>query len=105
MRSTRKILLIAIILIIIGLIGSALTYASANDKSDWESENVTLDPEGILNIDIDSKNAKVEIVSTDNDQVKVEYKARNAEKKLITEVNHSTLSIQAGDKSKKWFSF
>lgn len=105
MLNVRKILVIAFFILLIGIIGSVLTYASANDKTDWETANQTIDPEQVQNLDIESNNAEIDIVLTNDKEIKIEYRAQIADERLHTEINDSTLFIQVKDRSKKWFNF
>src|SRR5690625_2983975 len=105
MNNAKIISIIALIILFIGLIGSVLTFTKARDKTDWEEKEVTINPKEVKNIKIDNNNAEVEILPTNDEEIVVEYSARDINEQLSTELNDSTLSIQVKDKSKKWFNF
>lgn len=104
MPNRKKISIIALIILFIGIIGSIFTYSSTMNQTDWETEKKTFNPDKVQKIEIDNNNAKVEILSTNDENIKVEYRARNSDEQLAVKLNESTLSIQIKD-SKKWFNF
>ncbi len=99
----NKLTKIALVLIIIGVIGSLLTIRSARDTSDWETIEQSFPAHELVNIDIESTNAKVEILPTTDEDITVSYSNENAKEHFTADVNDSTLFIRVN--YKKGFSF
>lgn len=104
MRNIKRLSIVASVILLVGIIGSVLTYTSAKSNQGWEKEERSFGNE-VMNIDIQSSNTNVEVMSTDGQDITLEYNARNIDDQLTAEVTDQTLTIQIQDKSNKWFNF
>lgn len=94
MFTKRPISIIAFLLIIVGVVGSVLTFEKPISKSDWVTAERTIDDNNIENIEIFAGNANIEVISVPDSSVKVEVSGIDAENDLYASVDGSTLSIR-----------
>ncbi len=107
MINGKRIAVIGIILLGVGVIGTVLTFNS-NGKQEIVKETKTIEAENIKDIKIDTDNAKVEIVSTDESKITLEQSGikKNMDKgNLKVDIAGEKLVIQLKDKQFKFFSF
>lgn len=97
----NKLTKIALVLIVIGVIGSLLTIRSARDTSDWETKEQSFPANDLVNIEIESMDAEVEILPTTDAEVTVSYTNLNADQHLTTDVDDGKLFVQVD--YKQWF--
>lgn len=99
MSKIKKIAIIALSLIVIGAVGSFITFQSMN-KTFTVNEERIVDNTAFTDIEISADNQRVEIVSTDDSQAKVELEGRSREEvneKLSVDVQGDKLSIEIED--------
>lgn len=107
MMINKKLSIIAGILIVIGFIGSLLTYRVIVPEPISE-EQVISDQQQVSIIEIDTDNIGVNIHPAVDDTMKVILEGEtstNIKKSLDTEVNDSTLFISYKEKQLSWFNF
>ncbi|QKY71495.1 DUF4097 family beta strand repeat-containing protein [Lentibacillus sp. CBA3610] len=95
MKSIKKMSVIALILLLVGVGGSLIAF-NLMDKSNSSEEQV-IDPENIENIEINTNNEKVELISTNDSNIKVELagtRMNDIEDRLEVKTDGNTLSIQ-----------
>ncbi|SEQ06598.1 DUF4097 family beta strand repeat-containing protein [Piscibacillus halophilus] len=102
----KRVKVLAIVLIVVGGIGSLLTYRFYEPTTLAVTKE--LEDAHINTIEIDANNEKVEIIPTTDPTPKVELTGKENEhtkSELIVEENDQTLSIQTENKMRKWFNF
>ncbi|MFD1038389.1 DUF4097 domain-containing protein [Virgibacillus byunsanensis] len=105
MNNVKKIAMVALLLVIIGGVGSIITFninepiAVAEDK-EVENTNITA-------IDIQANNEQIEIHSTNDSKASIELtgKTKTGEERLSVEENGNTLSIRTEEQKNKLFNF
>ncbi|WP_099156705.1 DUF4097 family beta strand repeat-containing protein [Virgibacillus ndiopensis] len=105
MINIKRISIIALILLLVGAIGSIITFNSIN-KPVSVSEEKIINTNDFTDIEIEADNEKVEIVSTDDQTTKVELVGRSTEQiqnQLKVEIEENTLSITL--ENEKLFNF
>lgn len=106
MSSIKKISIIALVLLLIGVAGSLFTYRNAN-KLVQVSEEKLINDQNITQVQVETDNVGVEIVPTKDKVTKIELSGkRSTETKQIfsANVNGTTLSIKLKDERLKFFS-
>ncbi|UOQ48899.1 DUF4097 domain-containing protein [Gracilibacillus caseinilyticus] len=103
----KRIVIIALILFIIGVIGSVATYKfAATGSTVTQTEQVKRND--VSNIEIDADNEMVEIIPTTDTAITVELTgktSKNNEKRLFVEENNQTLSITVKSERFRFLSF
>src|SRR5699024_8063431 len=89
--------LLAFILLVVGIVGSAFTFKSFYD-SDWIIKEDTVSSEGIENLDIRTNNTRIEVLPTNDSDISAELSTKNKKYELLTEEKDNTLFIQVKDK-------
>lgn len=103
----KKISLIALVLLLVGIVGSLLTFRSVNVLEPVSEEQV-INNQNITAIEVKTNNSAVEIVSTEDEDIKVELTGRTKgdyKQELKAEVNGTTLNIKLKDNRYKFFNF
>lgn len=72
MINIKKVSIIALILLLVGIIGSLLSFGHANKCISF-SEVKTIDEENIRNIQLEVGNAGVDIIPTKSTETKIEF--------------------------------
>ncbi|MGY4688197.1 DUF4097 family beta strand repeat-containing protein [Salibacterium sp. K-3] len=104
MNNVKKIALIALLFIIVGGIGSVVTFNDSQATSIAQAKEV--DNTNITEVDIRTHNEEVEIMSTKDSKITIELTGKTKDKnKLSVKENENTLSIQSDSQNKKLFSF
>ncbi|UOQ84523.1 DUF4097 family beta strand repeat-containing protein [Gracilibacillus salinarum] len=107
MIKMKRIVLIALILCITGVIGSAATYKfAAAGSSVTQTEQVQ--GKDISNIEIDADNETIEIMPTSDTAITVELTGKtdkNNEKQLVVEENNQTLFVKIKSDRFRFLSF
>ncbi|QGH33024.1 DUF4097 family beta strand repeat protein [Gracilibacillus salitolerans] len=106
MINIKKIIMIACILVLVGGIGSVMSYrfyepATLAVTKEVQSTEIT-------SIEIDIQNEKVDIIPTTDPTPKVELTGTedsHSKTELVVEENNNTLSIHTENEMGKWFSF
>ncbi|WP_430786880.1 DUF4097 family beta strand repeat-containing protein [Virgibacillus flavescens] len=100
MSKVKKIAIVAIFLIVIGAVGSFITFQSMGQSSSVNEERV-IDSTNFTDIEVSADNQQVEIFPTDDSKAKVELEGRSSKdiaEKLSVEVKGNKLSIKIKDK-------
>jgi len=104
----KKLSFIALLLVIIGGIGSAVTYGSVN-KEVTIHETKPIENEIIQSIQVNVESTDIEFIPVPTmEEARVELVGRGAEKtiqKFSVEEVGQTLSISLQSKNEKWFNF
>lgn len=106
MTKIKKTMIIALILVGIGLVGSIVTFNLA-DEPLTVAEEKTIESKDITAIDIRANNETVKVISTTDQATKVELTGKatnNAKDDLSVAVEGNTLSIQT-ENQRKFFNF
>ncbi|WP_164670109.1 DUF4097 family beta strand repeat-containing protein [Virgibacillus doumboii] len=106
MSSIKKISIVALALLIIGVIGSFVTF-NTTSKPVTVSEERVIDDD-ITDIEISADNQKVELISANEDKPRVELSGRSTEdvkNQLSVNVDGNTLSINLVEKRLQFFDF
>ncbi|PKG25305.1 DUF4097 family beta strand repeat-containing protein [Niallia nealsonii] len=107
MINFKKILMIATFLIVIGAVGSLLTFRLV-DKGGSIQEKRTFDQKNITAIEVDSDNARVEIVPSKDMVMKVELSGKGAKddkKDFSAKVEGDTLLVSMKKEDFRFFHF
>ncbi len=102
----RKLSIIAGVLIIIGIVGSLLTYRIIDPEP--ISEEKVIDHKQVSSIDIDTDNIGVNILPTTDDSIKVTLEGEtstNIIRSFTTDIEDSTLFITYHEEQRSWFNF
>ncbi|MBU9710222.1 DUF4097 family beta strand repeat-containing protein [Evansella tamaricis] len=100
MTMIKKLSIIAAIILLIGIIGSIVTYESSAGSYFSKTEE-TIEMSEITNMMIKTENARVIIQPTTSSEALVELSGNRTNYELTTEKNESTLSIDLQDERKK----
>ncbi|MEC5424831.1 DUF4097 family beta strand repeat-containing protein [Virgibacillus sp. C22-A2] len=106
MSNVKKIALIAILLILVGGIGSILIFNLNEPVSVAEAKEI--DSTTITAVEVQANNGKVEIMSAEGSTTRVELTGegiKNNKEKLSVEQNGNTLFIQTVNQNNKLFNF
>jgi len=98
MKHIKKISVFALLLLVIGVVGSLATF-NLMDRSTKSIEQV-VDSTNIQNITIRSSNERVELLPTNDSELKVEYtgNGKDIENRLDVKVNGDTLTVQTKER-------
>lgn len=105
MKNTKRLSVIAIVLILVGVVGSLLTF-SLRDKPSSVSEEQVIDNQNIKEIEISTNNEEVELISTTDSKIEVKISGRSSKDikdRINVGVTGNTLSIQKVESMKKLF--
>lgn len=94
MMNTRKISLIALMLLLIGITGSIFTFNKAYRAEEVLAQKTIAD-ENIENIDIHTRNGRIEVLPTNEAEITAELLTKGSKYELLTKVEDDTLFIQA----------
>lgn len=99
MSKVKVFIIIASLLIVIGIVGSILTFPETLANEQTTKEEI-VDSEGIKRINVNTSNSKIQVVPTADDSIKVELQSNNSKEEVTTVIEDSTLSIKV--KNKHW---
>ncbi|NLI68460.1 MAG: hypothetical protein GX374_07435 [Bacilli bacterium] len=106
MFSRKQLALVGLILMLFGLAGSLLTYRISYPKEGLvEEQSIT---ESFAAIDVRSNHAKVEIMSTDENEATIVLRGnirKNSGYQFSTEIKEETLIVHAKVSKRKFFQF
>lgn len=105
MSMIKKISIVALLLIVIGVIGSIATFATTTKKS--AAITTEIDDISFTSIQIDVTNTDIELIPV-QEQAKIEVVGRNAEKtneQITIDRQGETLTIKTEKQKRKWISF
>jgi len=103
----KKISIIAFILLLIGVVGGALTFDSMN-KSNQISEEKIINNDRFTDINIATDNAKIEMIATEDPTTKVELSGtviKNKKYTFAADVDGNKLSIKLKENRLNFFNF
>ncbi len=106
MLNGKRITLLALLLLVIGIIGSAMTYQSYADSEPVTEESIF--DEKITDIIAESNNATIEMIPSANDSVKVEFLFDGSNKsryKFEAAVENGELRVKLKEKVIQFFNF
>lgn len=102
----KKISLIGLILLLVGAVGSALTFKSAMQRN-LISEEIVIE-EDFTHIDVTTDNTSVEILPTNDSLARVELEGKIAKSSVYDisdDVDDSTLFINVNYEQRSWINF
>ncbi|MFD1781522.1 DUF4097 family beta strand repeat-containing protein [Fredinandcohnia salidurans] len=104
----KKLSFVALLLVVIGGIGSAVTYGSVNKEVSIH-ENIPIKNESITSIQVNVDSTDVEFIPVPTmEEARVELVGRGVEKTIqefSVEEDGQTLSVSLQSKNEKWFNF
>lgn len=106
MIKIKKLSVIALLLVVVGVIGGLLTYASAPQQTEKTIEKMVR--EEFNSIEVNSNNAYVDIIPTNDSVAKIEFVTNGASERksgFTSEITGETLSIAVKDERSFKFSF
>lgn len=101
MPKQRLLILIASCLLIVGAIGSIITYRTSDVSAEDLTDTELIENDHVTKIEVETENAKIEVLPTDEENIKVEFTAPSSEHdkyKLKLEEVGDTLSIKLKEK-------
>lgn len=107
MISIKKISIFALVLLLVGAIGSILTYGTLPKPSSVSEEKV-INEQNITSIQVDTDNVGVEIIPTKDQVTKIELSGMGStgtRQSFSANVNGTTLSIKVTEENINFFSF
>ncbi|WP_438349818.1 DUF4097 family beta strand repeat-containing protein [Paenibacillus sp. FA6] len=104
MLNIKKLSIIALLLLLVGVVGSVLTY-NLTQKSEWVTEEITIKDENFTNIKISINDARVELIPTNEADAFIEISGRGSRNKVSATVQDSILSIVYKEASPKLYNF
>lgn len=107
MINKKNLSILGAFLLIVGIIGALFTYNAAHEKESI-SEKKVIEDKSFESIDIQTDNATVEIISTEDDISKVELtgkQSKSSKNKFTVDVVNGELTIKLKDQHWKFFSF
>lgn len=99
----KKLIIIAVTLLVIGILGSLFTYKTISEAEDITENKVI--QEDFNSIAIMSNDARVEIMSIDGSDAKVELSGKGSNYQMVAGVEESVLKVNIDYKQKKLFNF
>lgn len=103
MINIKKISIAALILLLVGLAGSAF-FLQGMKKANWVDEEKTINEE-FHSIDIKTDNTEIELIPTSEPQAKVALTGNDSNYILTTDVKEDTLTINIKYNQRKYFNF
>ena len=107
MVNIKKVSIIALFLLLVGTVGCLLTFRTAIKTESVSIEKV-IDNQNITSVQLDSDNADVKIIPTNDTVAKVTLSGRgkpDTKKSFSAKVNGNTLSIKQNYHQLKFFTF
>lgn len=107
MLNIKKISIVALVLLLIGVVGSLITFKTAFQAEPYQEEK-TFSPAKIKHIEIESDNAPIEVLPTSDSEIVVELsgtRAKGRKSDFDTKVKGDTLSIKVDEAQVKLFNF
>lgn len=99
----KKIAVVALILLLVGIVGGAFTFKSVNEAKDITEEKVVSDD--FDEIEITSDEASVEILPTSDSEGSVVLSGKSSNYRLSVGVEGSTLKVDVAYRQNKLFTF
>lgn len=98
MNKIKRLSVIALLLLLVGVVGGLITYSSAMKQTEVKIEKIV--EEEFTSVEIKSDNADVDLIPTDDSQAKVELVTNGADDRKSTftsDVNGKILSVTIKD--------
>ncbi|WP_040983725.1 DUF4097 family beta strand repeat-containing protein [Oceanobacillus jeddahense] len=109
MITVKRMIILAVFLLLIGIIGMVTTFSSYKQSASYEeSESIPLDANEISEIEVDAENTQVRLHPADEEEPKADYTAtgRKAEtQELLTSIDGEKLTIQIKETPFSFFDF
>lgn len=108
MPRQKLLIIIASCLFVLGVVGSLITYQTAGASSEDVTETKVVENQNIMKLDIETDNARVDVLPTTDENIKVEFVApgTNISKyKFTVEEEGNSLSIEVKEKRLQFLSF
>jgi DUF4097 and DUF4098 domain-containing protein YvlB len=105
MKGIKGLLILGIVLLIVGITGIVLTY---NTEKEDVAEGIAISDAPFNTIDIDTNNAKVEVIATNDTDPSVELtgsRPKSKTDKLTADVADGKLSVKLNEHQRKLFNF
>lgn len=100
----KKISIVALILLLVGIVGSIFTFKSINTAKDVTEEKVEIQ-DAFDEIEISSNEARVEVLPTSDSKATIELTGKHSNYRLSADVEASTLKVDVGYRQNKLFNF
>lgn len=97
--------LIGVLLIIIGVIGSVVTFKTPTNRLDWQTLDEKVDVENIKNIIVSADNANIEVLSHADQKVNLEVRGNNPKEDVTISVEGDALLVRLEHPKNKIFQF
>ncbi|WP_409274873.1 DUF4097 family beta strand repeat-containing protein [Neobacillus sp. SCS-31] len=107
MFNIKKISIVALVLLLVGITGSLLTVDAKNHSESIKEERI-FNNENFANIDIKADNAGVEIIPANNSTTRVELLGnakKDREYTFDADIQNNTLSVNLDEKQLKFYNF
>ncbi|GAA0322840.1 MULTISPECIES: DUF4097 family beta strand repeat-containing protein [Oceanobacillus] len=109
MINVKRIIILAVILLLIGIIGMAATFSSYKESAfNEESESIPFDADEITEIEVDAENTQIRLQPAHVEEPIAEYTTtgrKSETQELSTSVNGEKLTIQIKETSFPFFDF
>src|SRR5699024_8886207 len=102
MRNSKKLTALAIILIVVGIVGSIATTGTIKKV---ETITETMDDTDFSKVIVSSDNTSIDVLPTDEPNAKVEVTGFNLTKNFNTKIHEDTLIVKYKEKGIKFFNF
>lgn len=103
MSKLKKLTIIASVLLVISIIGGAMTYQLSYGKA-LSTDNIPLSQQDFANIQLKSHDSAINIRQTNQDTAYLELTGINTDRNFTYAIRENTLFINNEDKQKRWFS-
>lgn len=104
----KKVSFLALLLLVIGVVGSIVTFSSLNNKVNV-SEVQPIESGQITSLKIDTVATDVELITIQNeDEARVELVGKTTERlqsKVVVKTDEEALTVEVRSKKNKWFNF
>ncbi|MBE1555391.1 DUF4097 family beta strand repeat-containing protein [Sporosarcina limicola] len=104
MLNVKRLSIIALFLLLVGVIGSVLTY-NLIQKPELVTEEIEIKEDSFTNIEISTNDARIELIPINEPNTLVEVSGHDSKNNFSASVTESTLTIVYKDSKKKFFSF
>jgi len=104
MLNRKELSLVALVLLIVGLVGSAWTFGN-RENTEWMTEVVTVENNSFRDIQITVDNGSAELLPTNEPTARIEVSGQQGKYKLSADTKEDRLVVHLDDKDKKLFNF
>lgn len=103
MLNRKELSFIALVLLLVGIVGSAVTYGKM-EKTEWTTELVKVEDDNFQEIAISVNNGSAELLPT-NESARIEVFGQQGKYKVSADTKEEKLIVHLEDKNKKLFNF